>query len=46
MQARRRFFDLSQAILEERRVTWALISGQGEARYHNMLAAIERLTRD
>jgi NadR type nicotinamide-nucleotide adenylyltransferase len=44
--ARRRFFDLSQAILEERRVAWALVSGQGEARYHTMLAAIERLTRD
>lgn len=38
--ARRRFFDLSQAELERRGVRWALVGGQGEARFDNALAAI------
>jgi NadR type nicotinamide-nucleotide adenylyltransferase len=43
---RRRFFDLSRAILDERGVRWALVDGAGEVRYLNALRAIERLTRD
>ena len=42
---RRRFFDLSRAILEERGVPWALVSGEGSVRYLNALRAIEQLTR-
>ena len=42
--ARRRFFDLSQRELERRGVRWALVSGQGERRYLNALAAIEALS--
>jgi NadR type nicotinamide-nucleotide adenylyltransferase len=38
---RQRFFDLSKAELERRGVRWALVSGQGEARFGNALAAIE-----
>lgn len=38
---RQRFFDLSRAELERRGVRWALIGGQGDARFANALAAIE-----
>jgi NadR type nicotinamide-nucleotide adenylyltransferase len=37
---RRRFFELSKAELERRGVRWALVSGQGEARFEAALAAI------
>ena len=37
---RRRFFDLSRAELERRGVDWALVSGTGDARLANALAAI------
>ncbi len=40
-ELRRRFFELSKAELERRGVPWALVSGQGEARYANAVAAIE-----
>ena len=43
---RRRFFDLSRAILDERGVRWALVTGEGSSRYINTLHAIEALTRD
>jgi NadR type nicotinamide-nucleotide adenylyltransferase len=38
---RQRFFDLSRAILERRGVRWALVRGEGEARYRRALEAIE-----
>lgn len=38
--ARQRFFDLSRAELKRRGVRWALVGGQGEARFDNALAAI------
>lgn len=41
---RRRFFDLCQAVLEERGVRWAKVSGQGSARYLSALHAIEALS--
>lgn len=37
---RQRFFDLSKRELERRGVRWALVSGQGSARYLSALAAI------
>lgn len=37
---RQRFFDLCRAELERRGVPWALVSGRGEARFENALAAI------
>lgn len=37
---RQRFFDLSKAELERRGVRWALVSGQGEARFQAALAAV------
>lgn len=37
---RRRFFDLSRAELERRGVRWALVRGEGEARFASALAAI------
>jgi NadR type nicotinamide-nucleotide adenylyltransferase len=40
-EARKRFFDLSRAELERRGVAWTLVSGQGEARLANAVAAIE-----
>lgn len=40
--ARRRFFELSKAELERRGVPWALVQGEGEARFENAVAAIER----
>ena len=43
--ARRRFFDLSRAELVRRGVRWELVSGEGERRYLNALAAIERASR-
>ncbi|MBX3593979.1 ATP-binding protein [Sphingomonas sp.] len=39
---RQRFFDLSRAELERRQVSWALISGDGDARYVQAVAAIDR----
>ena len=38
---RARFFDLSRRELERRQVPWRLISGEGEARWRAVLAAIE-----
>lgn len=38
---RRTFFELSKAELERRGVRWALVRGQGEARYDAAIAAIE-----
>ncbi|MES2058091.1 MAG: ATP-binding protein [Pseudomonadota bacterium] len=38
---RQRFFDLSRAELERRGVPWALVWGEGEARFDCALAAIE-----
>ena len=40
VEARQRFFDLSRAELERRQVRWALVSGVGDARLTNALAAI------
>lgn len=40
-ELRQRFFDLSKAELKRRGVRWALVSGQGEERYANAIAAIE-----
>jgi NadR type nicotinamide-nucleotide adenylyltransferase len=37
---RQRFFDLSQAVLEERRVRWALVNGDGDMRLKAALKAI------
>ena len=37
---RQRFFDLSKEVLERRGVRWALIGGEGEARYLAALKAI------
>ena len=39
---RQRFFDLSREELERRAVRWELVSGHGEQRYLNALAAIRR----
>lgn len=41
---RQRFFDLAQAELERRGVRWALVSGEGEARWASVLRAIEGAT--
>ena len=41
-EARQRFFDLSRAELDRRNLPYALVSGQGERRYHNALEAIRR----
>ncbi|KAI1692944.1 AAA domain-containing protein [Ditylenchus destructor] len=38
---RQRFFDLSKAELERRGVRWALVSGEGEARWQSVLRAVE-----
>ena len=38
---RQRFFDLSKAELERRGVRWALVSGDGEARWESVLRAVE-----
>ena len=43
---RRRFFDLSKAELERRGVRWALISGEGDARFEAALAAVEEIIDD
>lgn len=40
-----RFFELSRAILERRGVRWAMVSGEGEERYSNALAAIAAAIR-
>lgn len=37
---RSRFFDLSLSELERRHVPWALVGGQGEARFENAMKAI------
>ncbi len=39
---RQRFFDLSRAELDRRNLPYALVSGQGEQRYHAALEAIRR----
>ena len=39
---RRRFFDLSRAELERRKLPYALVTGEGERRYLNALEAIRR----
>ena len=41
---RQRFFDLSRAELDRRGVRWALVRGQGEARFDAAMQAIERYT--
>jgi nicotinamide riboside kinase len=38
---RQRFFDISRTILERRGVRWAMVRGEGDARYQSALAAIE-----
>ncbi|WP_242097257.1 AAA family ATPase [Sphingomonas sp. CROZ-RG-20F-R02-07] len=43
---RRRFFELSRAELERRGVCWALVGGEGSARYLQALRAIERVARE
>ena len=40
-ELRARFFELSKAELERRGLPWALVSGEGEARFANAVAAIE-----
>ena len=42
---RARFFDMSRAVLEQRGVRYALVSGTGDARFDCALAAIGSLTR-
>lgn len=42
---RQRFFDLSKAELDRRGVRWAMVRGEGEARFVNALAAIESAGR-
>ena len=42
----RRFFDISRAVLERRGVRWAMVRGEGEARYRNAVAAIEGAVRE
>lgn len=39
---RRKFFELSRDALETRGLRWELIGGEGEARFENAVAAIER----
>ena len=41
VEDRRRFFDLSKAELERRGVAWALVGGQGDARFANAMAAVK-----
>jgi NadR type nicotinamide-nucleotide adenylyltransferase len=41
LEMRRKFFDLSKAELERRGVRWALVSGDGEARFASAMRAIE-----
>ncbi len=41
---RQRFFGLARAELERRGVRWALVSGEGEARWASVLRAIEGAT--
>lgn len=41
---RQRFFDLCKVELERRGVAWALVSGSGDARLENALAAIRRMS--
>lgn len=40
-ELRTRFFELSRAELERRDVPWALVGGEGEARFENAMKAIE-----
>lgn len=42
--ARRRFFDLSKAELDRRGVRWALVSGEGEARWENVLRGLDSVS--
>jgi NadR type nicotinamide-nucleotide adenylyltransferase len=41
-ERRQQFFDLSKAELDRRGVRYALVGGEGEARYRSALAAIEQ----
>jgi NadR type nicotinamide-nucleotide adenylyltransferase len=41
IEQRRKFFDLSKAELVRRGVPWALVTGQGEARWERAVTAIE-----
>lgn len=43
---RQRFFDLCRKELERRGVRWALVSGEGDARFEAALAAIEGMDND
>jgi NadR type nicotinamide-nucleotide adenylyltransferase len=43
-QARQRFFALSRAELERRGVRWALVSGEGEARWESVLRAVAQVS--
>lgn len=45
-ELRQKFFDLSRAELERRGVRWALVSGDGEERFANAIAAIEAVQAD
>lgn len=40
-ELRQRFFDLSKAELERRGVRWALVNGEGEARWASAVRAVE-----
>jgi NadR type nicotinamide-nucleotide adenylyltransferase len=42
LEQRQRFFDLSRDELERRGLRWALVTGQGEARYESAVDAILR----
>ena len=41
-ERRERFFELSRAELERRKLPWALVRGEGEARFQAAVSAIER----
>lgn len=43
---RKRFFELSRAILERRGVPWTMVSGAGDARWLSALGAIDHLSRE
>ena len=40
-ELRQKFFDLSRAELDRRGVRWALVGGEGEARFESAMSAIE-----
>jgi NadR type nicotinamide-nucleotide adenylyltransferase len=45
-QARRRFYELSIAVLERRNVRWKMVRGEDDARYLNALRAINAVRGD